>query len=247
MWVRLLPTALMLYGGYALWRALSGALSDVRYSIDPGRPYGSRWGPRRPPGLPASARKASRHGAAISYIRSMASRFGLGEPFVRAVVQLAEGESRGGTFALPADNFNALPPAQRRGASLITAWGVFQHNRDAWRALSTPQPWDLDGRPAAPDQETVDRMPWEVDARGELWFPLRNYAGIYRHIRQRGGSPLDAARGLRYWHVTPAGFRRYLRAGPRVGWPAAWRQVSAGIASRINRHLSRAGVAAYWS
>ena len=194
-------------------------------------------------------RHASAPGAALRPIAEMATKHGHGEVFVKTITHLAKTEGEGGTFAVPARNFNTActttalhakrlctpvdaPRDDKR--QLITAWGVFQWNRDAGRDLKT-----LDGiglrAPFVPD----DWMPWDWSAAEEIAIPINYYAQIWALVRQRGGAERDAARGMRLWHVGPTYFRRYLDRG---AGPAAWIQVDAKVASRIDHHLTNAGV-----
>lgn len=67
----------------------------------------------------------------------MARRKELGEGFVKIVKQMAISESQA-TYALPAKArpFDVRPPQQRpAGKPYVSAWGVFQFNRDAWTCL----------------------------------------------------------------------------------------------------------------
>lgn len=197
------------------------------YSVNTSRPYGPRWRSTKPPGLPASARRASTSGAALPHVERLARAKGLGEVFSRTVKHLSQTES-GGTFARPANIFNALPKEQHReGRNLITAWGAFQFNRDAWRALPG-----------------VSRtaFPWQASIREELEKPIDRYAALFRSIKSAGGDDVAAARGIRLWHRTPTGFKRYLRNGRSDGFASAWRAVPSRHRNPVDAHLSAAGV-----
>ncbi|MDY7016339.1 MAG: peptidoglycan-binding domain-containing protein, partial [Cyanobacteriota bacterium] len=204
---------------------------SISYSIVPGREYGPRWRSLRPPGLPSTARKASRSGAALPYIEQVARQQNLGEIFVKTVKHLAKTES-GATFARPADNnvrpFNVLPKAQRGGKAYISAWGVFQFNRDAWRSL-----------PGVSNSA----FPWESTPYEEIARPLRKYAKLFAEIRRAGGTAIEAARGIRLWHMQPNGlYKPYLRRGAQLGFSAAWQRVPAKYRARVDRHLRNAGI-----
>ena len=194
-------------------------------------------------------RRASAPGAALRPIAEMAAKHGHGEVFVKTITHLAKTEGEGGTFAVPARNFNTActttalhaqrlctPVDAPRSAQrqIITAWGVFQWNRDAGRDLKTLNGLGLRA-PFVPD----DWMPWDWSAAEEIAIPINYYAQIWALVRQRGGTERDAARGMRLWHVGPTYFRRYLDRGPG---PAAWIQVDAKVASKIDHHLKNAGV-----
>jgi len=201
---------------------------DIAYPVTPGEEYGARWRSRRPPGLPARARQASARGAATPHVEQLARAQGLSESFVRTIVHLAFTESTA-RFGLPANNFDNRPPAARSGKDLVTAWGAFQFNRDAWRSL--------------PDV-TPDAFPWDASALEEIARPVARYAQLYRSVVAARGSARDAARGIRLWHITPTGFRQFLDRARRSGFAAAWQQVPADTRSWIDARLTQAGVVA---
>lgn len=193
-------------------------------------------------------RLASSRGAALPHVRAFAARHGLGEAFVKTMVNLAKKEGEGGTFAVAARNFNAgcqtasadrarrcTPVDAPRAGNLITAWGVFQWNRDAGRYLSA-----LDDLGLRAPAIASDWMPWDWSARQELELPIDYYAQLWRLVRRRGGTARDAARGVRLWHTGPTRFRRFYTAGADA---RAWSRVDAPVAKRIDRHLADAGVA----
>ena len=57
--------------------------------------------------------------------------------FVQLIRMMAQKES-GCLLNMPAHTFNTLPPVQRKGAKFVTAYGLFQYNRDAWRSEVKP-------------------------------------------------------------------------------------------------------------
>lgn len=200
---------------------------EVVYDVDPAQPFGPRWRAQRPPGLPESARLASRVGAALPYIEQLAREEMLGDVFVAVVRHLAETES-GGIIARPADAFDARPPAQRpAGRSIITAWGAFQFNRDAWRSL-----------PGV----AATAFPWDSTPYDEIARPILKYAGLFSEVIGAGGSDVDAARGVRLWHRTTAGYRQYLHTGQRQGFATAWQQVAVSHRNAVDRHLHAANI-----
>lgn len=179
------------------------------------------------PGLPATARRPSARGAALGAIQAAARQHGLGEVFVSVVSHLAQTES-GATYARPANTFDARPPAERPpGKALITAWGVFQFNRDAWRSL--------------PGTSSTS-FPWEASAAEEINRPVARYAELFRQVRAAGGSELAAARGIRLWHRSPAAYRNYLRAGQDSGFEAAWRAVPQRHRTAVDRRMRETGL-----
>jgi len=194
-------------------------------------------------------RKASARGAAVRPVAEVAHRARLGEAFVRAVTHLARTEGESGTFAVPARNFNAAcrttkinrqrlctpVDAPRGTAPLITAWGVFQWNRDAGRELST-----LDNLGLKAPRIPADWQPWDWSATEEIAVPIDYYAQLWRLVRQRGGTVRDAARGVRLWHTGPNRFRRYFNRGADSD---AWARVQTKVSGRIDHHLAEAGVA----
>lgn len=194
-------------------------------------------------------RRASARGAALRPVEEQAARHGHGEAFVKTLVHLAKTEGEGGTFAVPARNFlapcttQALNPrrlctpvdAPRPGKGVITAWGVFQWNRDAGRDLKTLDNLGLKAPLILPDW-----MPWDWTAAEEIVIPTNYYAQLWMLVRSRDGSERDAARGMRLWHVGPSYFRTYLRNGAN---PKAWALVDPKVADKIDHHLKTAGVA----
>lgn len=195
------------------------------YPINPSQFFGPRWKNRRPPGLPAHARRASILGAAQLAVVRLAGRLRPEKEFARVVAHLAQTES-GATFALPANIFNTLPPGQRGGAPYISAWGVFQFNRDAWR--------NLPGVAAS-------AFPWDCTPREEIQRPLEKFASLFHQVLSAGGNTLDAARGVRLWHRTPTGFNSFLAKGRRVGFRQAWLEVAADHRLRVDNYLRQAG------
>ena len=201
------------------------------YQVVPGREYGPKWKAQRPPGLPASARKASRVGAALPAVEAVARRFGLGDIFVRAVTDLAKTES-GGTYGLPNHVFVAPATAQAPG-KYSTAWGVFQFNGPAWRR----------------ETRRASDFPWDCTPQEELARPIARYAALFSEITNppagagQRGSALAGARGIRLWHRSPAvAYKQYLREGRRMGFDAAWQRIPPAHRLVIDVHLRKAGI-----
>ncbi|MEZ4437046.1 MAG: hypothetical protein R3F65_32015 [bacterium] len=143
-------------------------------------------------------RLASARGAALEPVAAQAAGHGHGQVFVDTVTHLAKTEGEGGTFAVPARNFHAAcattavnrrrlctivdapRPESRR---LVTAWGVFQWNRDAGRDLHT-----LDGLGLRAPYIPTDWMLWDWTAAEEIAIPINYYAQLWTLVRKRGGS-----------------------------------------------------------
>jgi hypothetical protein len=199
----------------------------INYSVDPGKPYGPKWKNTRPPGLPATARQASTSDAALPYIDQIARPLFLGEIFIKTIKHLSHTES-GGRFGLPANIFDVRPKGERpSGKPYISAWGAFQFNRDAWRALSGV---------------STTAFPWDCSPYEELLRPITRYAQLFLAVIQAGGNGVDAARGIRLWHRAPAGYREYLSHGRGGRFVSAWKQVAEKHRTITDRHLREAGV-----
>jgi hypothetical protein len=221
--------------------------TGLPYPVDAARPYGRRWGSRRPPGLPAWARQASTPGAAYAPVEAEARTHGLGDTFVRTCRSLAYSESRG-TYALPANIFDARPRSARpAGKALITAWGVFNFNRGAWTGIVPAA--ERAGRRSFLAQGEAGCstrggcvQAWDCTPEEEIARPIAKYAELWLELRAAGATELQAARGVRLWHAQPNGlYRPYLRRGRASGFDAAWRSVPANRRRRIDELLEDGG------
>jgi hypothetical protein len=222
---------------------------DLQYAVKPGEEYGGKWKSKIPPGLPPDVRKAGAAMSALPHVRDLARKQGLGEVFIGTVEQMAVTES-GARFALPANSFNAKPPSERGGKPLITAWGTFQFNRDAWTCLFAEEERKL--RKSYRTNGTLGCsgcggkggcvFPWDSTAYEEITRPINHYAELFREVRAGGGSEIDAARGLRLWHISPTAYRGWRDRGKRAGFNVAWQQVSSSLKQRITTFLRHAGV-----
>ena len=222
---------------------------SIEYTVAPEGRYGPRWRDRRPPGLPEDVRPTSAEDAALPLIRRIARAEGLGASFEYTVSHLAQTES-GARFGLPARNFDArctgddgrsaadryearqlctlVDGMRPSGEELITAWGCFQFNRDAWRGTGGPTPWM-----------------WGVAEKQEIEHPVGVYARRWRAVTTHGGDTIAAARGLRLWQRSPSAFRSYVEDGAAAGgWAAAWSRVDGDHRTVVERHLRNAGVVA---
>ena len=214
--------------------------------------YGARWGSRRPPGLPASARYAA--APAPGLVADWCARFDAPAGLTAMLDQLSAGESNH-TIGQPALNFEgrlapgydarraarlryvANPHGERRpeGESLVLAWGIGQFNRaylrDALRIL------DMSVDVARP-------LPWEISPVEELTILVRLYRLVWKWTSGLGLG--DAQRGalLRLRHALPTRFKwamRDLRRG--ATFARAWAaQVPEGRQAIIADHIASAGL-----
>ncbi|MDH3661339.1 MAG: penicillin-insensitive murein endopeptidase [Alphaproteobacteria bacterium] len=224
---------------------------DVDYPVKAGQDYGRKFGTKRPPGLPAGARKAGAPGSALKQVRSVAKAQKLGDAFVRTVVQMAKTESNG-RYALPANTFNANPPKLRpKGQGLITAWGVFQYNRDAWTCLfseaerkkrvSYRQHGKLGCSGCRGKGGCV--FPWDATATEEVTKPIEQWAKLFAKVKGLGGSSRDAARAIRLFHISPTNTNKWLKAAAGSNVASAWRKtVSDRRRKRVDRFVAAVGI-----
>lgn len=225
-----------------------GGSATLPYKVSPAEQYGGKWRNTRPPGLPAYARQTGEASSALSDVRVFAERQALGDTFVKTVVQMAKTES-GARYALPANNFNANPPHLRpKGKGLITAWGVFQYNRDAWTCLfSEPErlgrkSYVAKGKSGCSGCKGSGGcvFPWDCTPKEEIEKPILQWAKIYREILTVGGSAGDAAGGIRLFHISPAAKRGWLKKAGKSGFSSAWKTNK--YVSRIRSFLNKAGI-----
>ena len=203
---------------------------SLPYEVNPQEPYGTRWRDNRPPGLPVSARHCSVPYGGVHYMRESAAR--LTQRYMptmpreervvwlAGLLALAINESRA-MIGRPANNFNALPPSERGGESLITAWGIWQYNRDAFRGLAEPksylQPQDIvpDYMGARAVQHYDDAMPWQCTTAQEVDYPIVRAIGVAQKVfaTTSGADAQSAYRGLRAVHSGSSRLRHLLRNG----------------------------------
>ena len=215
--------------------------------------WGKGWGNTRPPALPVTAR----HTAASTgdtLVGDWCLDMELPRGLTSTIVELEQGES-GHRAGQPALNFNArlvaLYPAARaerlrhvpdahgpRRAptrKLITAWGRFQFNRDAWRITLR----QLGITPARPLP-----FPWECTPVEEMRIPLMQYQRLWAQLDGMGLG--DAQRGalIRLWHAMPARYKR-VRLALLKGQPfdRLWvRHTPADRRRIIAAHIDAAGL-----
>ena len=203
-----------------------GAAPGLRYIVPAAEPWGPKWRRRRPPGLPARARRTADRQSSADALAHYLHSYPDAE-FRRVVLGLAQTESAT-RLGRPANNYNG---------SSIRAFGIFN-----WNTLATPS--DALRLPVQGGGSRVVRAGWRtvrdpVDwtPTEEVTAPLKTYWLIWRSVRDLGGDARAAGRAVRLWHRRPASYRRYIEAGPRLGWGAAWARVEQDHAAVIDRHL----------
>jgi hypothetical protein len=217
--------------------------SDLPYRVVAGERYGRRWKDRRPPGLPEWVRPASGRGEALPAVQRVATAHGLGGAFVSTCESMAVVES-GGTYALPANTFNADPPERRPpGVRLITAWGVFQYNRDAWTARipaderSRRRSWVADGVGGCRASAGCV-FPWDCEPDEEIEAPVAHFAQSFQAVLEAGGSNRDAAAAVRIRHKSPSvAYPAFLERGRLGGFASAWDGLPSSLRASIDRFL----------
>ena len=228
--------------------------NTITYSITPGEEFGRIHKSRRPPGLPNWARKAGEKNSALQHVQDFAKQEKLGSIFVKAIKQMAIIES-GARFALPATFFNANPPSKRStGKKLVTAWGVFQFNRDAWTCLYSKNertskksyiPKTPKGTPGCKGCRGQGGciLPWDCTTKEEIERPIKKYAQLFRNILNAGGNEIDAAAGLRIWHKSPNNYKKWFKEGEESSFEKAWSsQLSAQFRNSIKSFLNKASM-----
>ena len=224
------------------------------YPVDPAAPYGPGWGARRPPGLPPSARLCSVPRDAYPEVLQACRAVSDDPAFAQTIRHVSQTES-GGAWGRPANNFDARCRAggprsdiprycpgvdgpRPAGTEIVTAWGLFGPNRDAWR--SWLQVVRTGGRSWASEGTA---FPWEADIDAELMVPVRVYLLLWNRARSNGAAALDAARVVRLSQRSPGASEAFEREAARVGWARAWSSVPRRHAGIIDRHLANAEVA----
>jgi len=197
----------------------------VAYVVNPAQPWGPKWKRRRPPGLPARARKTADRRSSAAMLESALQPYG-DEQFRAVVRGLAATES----------STRAGRPANNYDGSNIRAFGVFN-----WNTLATP---DDVLRVAAPGGNRVIHVGWRTVRDPVDWTvseefnsPLMTYWAIWRGIREQSGSARDAARGIRIWHRRPSLYKAFLNRAASAGWSASWRQLDREHTAVVDRHL----------
>lgn len=218
-------------------------MAGESYYLAPNQQYGRKWQNVRPPGLPDWARRAGGLHSALSSIdriaRELWDAVSLRNPahgaasdvFVLTVRHLSLIESDGARFALPANRFSS---------PMVTAWGAFQFNSPIWRTCTRRYLGVLQDRP------------WDATEEQELLVPLSQYRDLAVEVLDAGGSPYNAARGIRVWHIGSGIYRLWLGDAKRDGFERAWERLNTrdpenhrrDIQLRIDSRLRDAGVQA---
>lgn len=110
---------------------------------------------------------------------------------------------------LAVEGWCTLVDGPRPGGEIVTAWGCFQFNRDAW--------WDAGGV----------GLPWECDQVEEIQRPTRTYATNWRRCLSAGVDPVV---GAFLWQASPAQFERYLRGQGAGEYANVVNRHAAGVA-----------------
>ena len=196
----------------------------ITYETHPAGCYGSTFGDSLPEGFPEGIPCTSVRHAANPYIRTIARRYRLPPEFEATVIGLADNES-GAEFYRPANSFDPRPIAERpAGKSRITAYGVYNWNKGAWAGLAERKSYLAEGAnaPSMPE-EFEDQWPWQATPYQQIAWPIDRYAKIFATILADGGTPLDAAMGIRVWHSGSGRFRTYRRLIKQGGhMPEMW-------------------------
>lgn len=223
------------------------------YPLHPDGAFGPVWKTRRPYALPKSARPCSAEGAARDAVRRLAIAEDVSAAFVDFMEELGDGES-GLCFGRPANNFDArlmagyskaearrerlVPNVNTRrpkAKDLITAWGCFQFNRDAWRDVI---------RALGVTAITARAFPWECTPEQEVAIPIRWYARLWRDAKARGVTNAQAGAICRIWHWSPVAYAAVI-AGLRAGqaFASTWlAHVDAERRDIITKHIRSAGL-----
>jgi hypothetical protein len=192
--------------------------------------YWGRWAKNtRPKGLPVWAASVGAMGDAVNTVREVTAGAGDDAYFASYAITLCKHES-GATHALPAIQFNVLPPDQRNGATYCSAWGCFGYNRDAYRGFAKKISWVpnyvaespkliLGVDPVLPLGDENGQC-WNMSRVGEVVFPLNQYRQIYKASRDRGFTPERALIVTAMAHSGLGNGARIYRAGPG-GYDAA--------------------------
>lgn len=212
------------------------------YDVTPGERYGPTWKDRRPPGFPADARPTASRAYSEAVLRAAIGALGSIEAvFDQLVWHMAMTES-GRRLGIPAHRFDARPlepghipryaatmvdGLRPSSIEIVTGWGLFGFNRDAWRSLHGVGGSDF---------------PWSCSPADEAARPLRRYLELYSEARAAGAEPRMAARYVRLWQRGVSFSSALLRDARARGWASAWGAVPAAHRSIIERHMTASGI-----
>jgi len=219
----------------------------TEYETKPGARYGSTFKDRRPPGLPFEARPTSTREAGLKILAHHLDANGVTGALRSALEEMAKKES-GAQLGRPTGTFDARikvrgqdgPPhyygtavdGLRPSGGIVTAWGIFQFNRDAWRAL-----------PGVSNSA----FPWDASIEEEIGRPLAVYVSLWNDARTAGADEVSAARYVHLWQHGSSYSNRFKSGAAKLGgdasaWAQAWLDVPADHRNVIDKHLRNAGV-----
>jgi hypothetical protein len=179
------------------------------YGSPPEGTFGRPFGERRPPGLPSSVRGASSTEFGEWLLELLLRALGLwGTATGIAMWSLAHNESRA-RVGRPTSTYNTLPEQERGGAKYVSAWGLWQYNRDAWRGLWEPKDYLGGATVAAGARQS---QPYEATVVQEVYWPIRRYALLAQYLQTTGrNDPLGTAISIRVLHSGSGRLRDWLR------------------------------------
>ncbi len=218
------------------------------YPIKSSQPYGPTWGKRRPPGLPVDARRTSTKEAGMAFLKQRLDALGVHGVLRTALIKMALKES-GAQLGRPTGTFDARIKAhgqdgaphyygtavdglRDKGKPIVTAYGMFQFNRGAWRGLKGVK---------------RDEFPWDCTAEEEVDRPLMRYMEMWDEAKGCGANDVAAARYVHLWQRGPSRSGSYLdgaveHGGDADAWTIAWDNVPRSHRNRVDHHLREAGI-----
>jgi len=174
------------------------------------------------------------------------ARLSLGDTFVSMIRVMAAKES-GALLNRPADIFNTLPRGKRGGKRFITAYGMFQWNRDAWRA-ELMKYYKAAGQSTQSNVKTmmsVDKNPYLSPIPYDQWgvthqitLPVAKYAELY-HSMERSFGAFWSVVGVNLWQHTPAAFNTWKANAQRRSPSVAWEGVTYQRKDAVFKHASK--------
>lgn len=132
------------------------------------------------------------------------------------------------TLGRPADRFDVRPESQRApGEPYVSAWGVWQYNRDAWQRNGELKQWERThgGYTAPVDSAAAAQMPWEATQAQELLTPVKRQIRVHNTAVRRAAAtgvtdPAELAKigeaAIYLEHSKPAHYATWLANGPRL-------------------------------
>jgi hypothetical protein len=163
------------------------------------------------------------------------------------MIRIMAAKESGALVNRPADSFNTLPRGKRGGRPFITAYGMFQWNRDAWRAELVKY-YEAAGQASQTNVRTmlsVDKNPYLSPVPYDQWgvihqitMPVAKYAKLY-HSMERSFGAFWSVVGVNLWQHTPAAFNAWRASANRRGPSAAWEAVSYQKKDTVYRHATK--------